>query len=127
MEEKNFGLRAEEWIAGFLQEAGYQCYQATRFEDHKLKIDFWVKRKGQWLPIQFTINHQAIVSEKGIDALRRGVIPSWLEDEKLEEAANGWPQLRRQLVDQFWKQVDAVLESFSVKLRQPDSRSNLPV
>ncbi|MDI6603330.1 MAG: hypothetical protein QME57_04495 [Patescibacteria group bacterium] len=115
-----FGLRAEKWVVEMLVAAGYQVIPATEVEDKVHKVDFWVAWQDSWLPIQFSVDRQAMVSWKGFDALRRGIVPSWLDGQELEQAVNGRPELQPRLVEQFWRQVEAVVAKYpECKLRAP--------
>jgi hypothetical protein len=107
--EITFGLKAESWIIEFLVAAGYQVIRSTELDDKVHKVDFWVSWRNYWLAIQFSVNRQATVSWKGLDALHRGIIPSWLDGKELEQAANGRSDLRPRLVAQFWRQVEALV------------------
>jgi hypothetical protein len=103
---KPFGLQAEGYIIQLLKEAGYTTIKSTQYDDCNRKIDFWVEIKdGSWLGIQFTINKYAIINSKGIDALNRGLCPSWLDGQELYKAFNGHPELKKKLLGQFWIQV----------------------
>lgn len=108
-----FGLQAERWIEEILKRNGYETVHASWTEDIISKVDFWVKCDEYWLPIQFSLDKNAIIGWKGIDALRRGIVPMWMDGQKLEVAysnGNG-----AGLVGEFWAQVEKILENFPVK------------
>ncbi len=104
-----FGHLAENWVIDLLVANGNNVIPATEVEDKVHKVDFWVNWKSRWLAIQFTVNKKEIVNGKGTDALRRGIVPSWLDGQELEEAANGQPAIQKRLLTQFWKQVDDIV------------------
>jgi len=104
-----FGHRAESWVIDLLVAAGYQVIPSTEADDKICKVDFWVAWNNHWLAIQFLINRQAVVSQKGLDALHRGIVPSWLNGQELEEAVNGKPETQKRLLTQFWKQVESIV------------------
>ena len=117
---KNFGLKAEGWIIEIMKVAGYRVTRSTELDDKVHKVDFWVSRDNYWLAIQFSIDRQKVVNGKGKDALRRGIVPSWLDGQELEQAVNGHPELRSRLVAQFWRQADAIVAAYpQCKLRRP--------
>ncbi|KKU85240.1 MAG: hypothetical protein A3I38_00035 [Candidatus Wildermuthbacteria bacterium RIFCSPLOWO2_02_FULL_47_10] len=103
------GKWCENAIVALLARHGFEAVASTPYEDHRLKVDLWVRRsrKEQLLPIQFTTNREAVVSAKGVDALRRGIIPSWISPLELEAAVDN--RDGKAVVGQFWRQVDAVL------------------
>ena len=105
-----FGQKAEWMILRLLVRAGYDAVHATRLEDREFKVDFWVRYDGYWLPIQFSIDRRAITGWKGLDAIRRGVIPMWVDPQELEVAhANG---NGAGIVKEFWTRVEKILNSF---------------
>lgn len=105
-----FGHRAESWVIDLLIANGNQVVPATEVDDRVHKVDFWLRwRQNQWLAIQFSVNKQAIVNGKGTDALKRGIVPSWLDGQELEEAVNGKPEIQKRLLTQFWKQVESIV------------------
>jgi hypothetical protein len=106
------GKWCENAVCQVLASCGIEVHASTPHEDHRLKVDFWVRLEvgGALLPIQFTTNREAVVNGKGTDALARGVIPSWVSAEAIEAAAesgNGSAVAR-----QFRDQVDSVLANF---------------
>lgn len=106
------GKWCENAMIHLLRRNGSEADPSSPYEDHRLKIDLWVRRsrREDFLPIQFTTNREAVVGAKGLDALRRGVIPSWLDPQRIEDAVSS--NDGHAIVDQFWRQVDAVLASF---------------
>ncbi len=109
-ETTTFGLKAEGWIIELLVAEGYRVIRATEEDDKIHKVDFWVVwRKNRWLAIQFSINRDEMLNGKGLDALRRGICPSWLDGQELEKATNGHPELRPCLVAQFRGQAEAIV------------------
>ena len=121
MSEEKFGHRAEEMVQEALRRQGDRVKPASHFEDHVLKLDFWVwhARRQQWLPIQFTVNLGRAVTDKGADALGRGVIISWLPAEKLDAWAETHSlDLQNWLVTKFWTQVEAVLQAKGPELER---------
>ena len=116
---KKFGLKAEEWMVELLDRNGTEVRRATRAEDEKFKIDFWVRHDGSWLPIQFSVNRKAILNGKGMDSLQRGIIPMWMSGTELEVAfRNGNGQ---ELVKEFLARVEKILQNFPAvkKFRKP--------
>ena len=116
-----FGHEAEEWAVELLLASGAEVRPGSYREDCILKVDFWVRNCRRWLPVQFSVDRRRLCGEKGMDCLRRGVIPSYLPAEKLEEWASGRDsRLQKELVSQFWKQVEAVLAGFpKLRLLEP--------
>jgi hypothetical protein len=115
-----FGLQAEGWIIQFLSEAGYQVKKSTVLDDKERKIDFWVQYKAYWVAVQFTVDHDAIINGKGIDALKRGICPSWLNGQEMEKAIGNHPEVRQRLLTQFWNQVSrAVAARPELLVRNP--------
>ena len=106
------GKWCENAIIVLLTRYGAEVVPSTLYEDHRLKVDLWVRRsrREEFLPIQFTTNREAVVSEKGLDALRRGIIPSWIDPRAIEDAVAA--KDGHIVVSQFWRQVDAVLAGF---------------
>lgn len=134
METQKFGLRAEKMAIDLLRAAGHRVQPGNCFEDKGLKIDFWVwsPKMARWLPIQFTVDKSAAVSWKGMDALKRGVIISWLPGEDLEVwAVRRGIDLQNELTTLFWNQIDGLLQGFGPKYlfgkwNQPWWQSLLP-
>ncbi len=115
-----FGLQAEEWAVELLTSNGHQVIRATDVDDKIYKVDFWVAWNGCWLAIQFSVDRRELVGQKGIDALHRGIVPSWLDGQELEVATNGSPNLRPKLLRQFWAQVEQIVAAYpQCKLRRP--------
>jgi hypothetical protein len=116
----SFGLRAEGWAVELLLSAGYQVIRATEEEDKVHKVDFWIVWEERYLAIQFSIDKREVVGRKGLDALKRGIVPSWLNGQELERAFNGQPGIRPRLVEQFRRQVEEIVTVFpDFKLRRP--------
>ncbi len=121
-EGTTFGLQAEEWLIDMLRGAGYEVKKSTWVEDREYKVDFWIKRSsdGKWLAIQFSVDLEATVSWKGKDALRRGIVPSWLNGNDLKKAAAGDQEINKKLLAQFWHQTDNILKAHpECSLRRP--------
>jgi len=117
-----FGLRAESWIVELLVANGYQAIHATAVDDKVHKVDFWVVWHNRWLAIQFSIDRQKVVGRKGLDALARGVVPSWLDGQELERAVSGQLESRQRVLSQFWKQVEAIVASHpELPVRRPEA------
>jgi hypothetical protein len=114
MEGKKFGLQAEEWIIAILQEEGFIVTKASYEEDHFYKVDFWIKDKENWIAVQFSVNREALTGWKGKDALRRGVVPMWIDGNKLKEAKEGHFE-KRSLVTAFWNCLEKIRNNFSIK------------
>lgn len=120
---KKFGLQAEGWMVELLKRNGVEVRRATRVEDRVFKVDFWVRYGRYWLPIQFSLDRRAITSWKGLDSLRRGIIPMWMDGTEVEVAysnGNGTG-----IVKEFWSRLEKVLtSSFPVKrFRTPHWRT----
>jgi hypothetical protein len=113
-----FGLQAERWMEEILDRAGYEVRHATWREDRIFKVDFWVRLDDYWIPIQFSLDKKAIVSWKGRDAIRKGIVPMWMDGKELlvaVENGNG-----AGLVKEFWTRVEKILAAFPVKrFREP--------
>jgi len=110
---KPFGLIAEGWTVEMLESAGYKIRRATYREDHVEKVDFWVwsTECEKWIPVQFTLDRKAAVSWKGIDALRRGIVISWLDSDELRGWATSHSEkVANKLAGQFWGQLERVLQ-----------------
>ena len=106
------GKWCENAMITLLNYHGSEAEPSTPYEDHVLKVDLWAhrSRREEFLPIQFTTNREAVVSAKGLDALQRGVIPSWIDPREIEDAVA--TNDGHAVVAQFWRQVDAVLVDF---------------
>ena len=115
METKKFGLQAEEWIISILKKEGFVVVKATHREDHFYKIDFWVKHNGSYLAIQFSVDKEAIMSWEGTESLQRGIIPMWIDGDKLKEIIEGEEKEEEGLVKRFWDRVGKVVDNFSIK------------
>ena len=118
-----FGLKAEEWVVELLRRNGTEVVHADSAEDRVFKVDFWVEHDGYWLPIQFSVNKKAVIGWKGLDAVRRGIVPMWIADQELEIAysnGNG-----AGLVKEFWTHVEKLLTTFpnSKRFRKPQWNS----
>ena len=118
-----FGLQAEQWMVELLRRNGVEVQHATRTEDREFKVDFWVHCSEYWIPIQFSIDKEAITSWKGLDVVRRGIIPMWINETELEVAysnGNG-----AGLVKEFWSYVEKLLTAFpnSKRFRKPQWNS----
>jgi len=114
VEAKKFGLRAEEWIISILKKEGFTVVKATHREDHFYKIDFWLEHNGNWVAIQFSVDKEAIMSWKGKDAIRRGIIPMWVDGDELKRIAEG-KNKEEGLVKRFWDRLEKVADNFSIK------------
>jgi len=110
--DPTFGLKAEGWMVELLRKAGFQVLKGSLVEDRIYKIDFWVTWKNGWLAIQFTIDKKEIISGKGLDALKKGICPSWVDAQELEEAAYGQSEYQKKVVEQFWRQVDGIVAAY---------------
>lgn len=122
---EKFGLKAEEWMVELLSRNGTETRRATLKEDTVFKVDFWVRLNGYWLPIQFSVDKEAIMSWKGKDALQRGVVPIWVDAQELEIAiANG---NGIGIVKEFWARVEKVLDIFPSckRFQEPQWNQNL--
>lgn len=113
------GHWAEGALVSLLSSNGAEAFASTRKEDHVSKVDLWCRRPGEgWIPIQLSTDRAAIAREKGIDALHRGVVPSFVDGERLERAVNN-PAIASVLVREFWFRVDQVRAAFPLRLVQP--------
>lgn len=110
MEE--FGLKAEKWMVELLSRNGTETRRATLKEDTVFKVDFWVRSgsDGYWFPIQFSINKEAIITWKGIDALQRGIIPMFINVRELELAYSNGNGI--EIVEEFWARLKKILDTF---------------
>ena len=106
------GKQAEEWIISLLRATGSKVIRASKWEDKIHKVDFWVSKESFWLAIQFTVNKKAIISDKGVDALHRHIVPSWIDCELLDRAVHREPELQPTLADKFWQQVESILKDY---------------
>ncbi len=114
------GHWAEGAIVFLLNASGAQAVASTPDEDHRAKVDLWCRRQptGSWIPIQLSTNRSAIAGSKGIDALKRGVVPNFVDGEILEIAVNDSAIAQRVCRD-FWSHVDQVVTTFHPTLQQP--------
>lgn len=112
-----FGLKAQELIVEILRRNGTEVEKATRVEDRILKIDFWVRLNKYWIPVQFSIDKDAIVSWKGVEALRCGIVPMWINGQELEVAYSNGNGIG--IVNEFWTRVEGVLQNFPQVKRFP--------
>ncbi len=115
------GHWAEGAIVSILNSSGAQAVASTPEEDHRSKVDLWCRRQpvGSWIPIQLSTNRTAIVGPKGMDALRRGVVPNFVDGQTLEAAVDGDEAIRQRVVCDFWSHVDQVVTTFHPRLQQP--------
>jgi hypothetical protein len=114
--QRRFGHQAEEWVIDLLQKSGVKVIASGESNDVISKIDFWAQdpESNRWLPFQFTVDKMAAFGAKGLDALKRGVLISWLPDCELEE----WAMSRNvrhgeELTEKFWSQAHRLMSSFS--------------
>ena len=124
-----FGQRAEERIIELLRLYGYTVSRKEGSrrsrEDIDFKIDFWVKwedhkRKGYkvlkegWIPIQVSVNRNAINGHKGRKAFSLGVIPVWIRDNDVATTLNQDLNLKpeRRIILHFWQQVNEIIAKY---------------
>ena len=110
---EKFGLRAEVWMISILENNGFSVAKASYKEDHVFKVDFWVLYNKKWIPIQFSVNKKAILNEKGKDAIKRGVVPMWIDGDKLQAAFEKKDGIG--LVKKFWDRTKMILENCSIR------------
>jgi hypothetical protein len=118
-----FGLQAQQMIITILQANGcrVKAEKPNSQVDKIYKIDFWVERQIRWVPIQFTIDHQAVIGRKGVDALHRGICPCCLDGQQLEKAFDGDLAIQKLLVAEFWRQIEAFLAVYpDIVCRRPE-------
>ena len=113
------GHWAEQATVSLLNSAGFEAVASTPAEDHRLKVDLWCRRQGEdWIPVQLSTCRSAIAGEKGMNALRKGVAPNFVEGEALEAAFHN-PALAEGLTSEFWSRVDQIRAAFRPRLIQP--------
>lgn len=113
------GKWCENAVCQILQSCGFDVIPSSPSDDHIRKIDFWVRavESRDFFPIQFSIDRRAIVGEKGLQALRLGVIPVWIDSGSIGRAIEvGDGQV---VADQFWGCVKAVVAAFHPRVIQP--------
>jgi len=115
MEVEKFGLQSERRIISILKEEGFMVVKATYEEDHFYKVDFWLWHNGSWVAVQFSVDREAIMGRKGKDAVQRGIIPMWIDGDKLKKIAEGERGEKNGLIKKFWDRVEKVADNFSIK------------
>jgi len=121
---KSPGHEAEDLIQALLEECGCFVAKGTIYEDHRLKIDFWVFGEeakkvngGEYVPIQFTVDRQAACGTKGLQAIRGGVIIVCIGFQDLIQWENSQdPSLkdviRWRIYHDFWESAFKVVKAF---------------
>jgi len=105
-----FGLRAEGWTIELLRRYGIDARKATYKEDIAFKVDLWIPINGYWIPIQLSVDKEAIMSWKGKEALKLGIVPMWIDGQELEIAIISGNGVR--IVKEFLIRVEKILATF---------------
>jgi len=124
------GLKAEEWMIAILRYANVEVQKASKIEDRKYKVDFWVKltwpsikiRRNWWVGIQLSVNYYDFFREgERESALWYGTIPFFVNFKDLDIAFNcGYQQMRGKIVRDFISKVEETLGRFPyLALRKP--------
>lgn len=113
-----YGIRAENWTFLILERNGCIIVKSSREEDCHYKVDFWIKYNNTWFAIQFSIDWKEMISNKGKDALFRGVVPIWLNYNNLEKAINGNKKEECNLVKKFWESLKGIVNNYPIKTFQ---------
>jgi len=113
VETEKFGLRAEEWFIAILKEEGYVVMKSTYSEDHFDKVDLWIWYNGSYIAVQVSVDKEAIMSWKGKDALRRGIVPMWIDGDKLKAAFEG--KKADGLTKTFWNRLEKIVDNFPIR------------
>ena len=110
------GKWCENAICKILRQCGVGVVDSTPQEDCLMKVDFWVRfdPRSQPLPIQFSTNRKLLTGEKGADALRRGVIPVWVDAKMVEQAVETGDGSA--VVNQFREYVRSVIQVFQPRI-----------
>ncbi len=115
------GHWAEGALVSLLNSMGYEAVASTPMEDHRFKVDLWCRRNEveSWFPIQLSTYRDAIAGQKGMDAIRRGVVPNFVDGEALERAVDGDANIRQRICRDFWARVDQIVAAFAPRLQRP--------
>lgn len=117
-----FGLKAERWMVELLKRNGHQVIPATRVEDKAFHVDFWILWNRCWIAIQFSVDKDAILTWKGRDALRHGIVPIWIDGQELEIAYSNGNGIG--LVKEFWTRIEKLLIAYPTVKRFLEPRWN---
>jgi hypothetical protein len=98
-----------------LRRNGTEVRRASIEEDVIFKIDFWVRPNSNevpfddkyWFAVQFSIDKEAIMRWKGLDAIEDGIIPMWIDGEEVRIAYLNGNGIK--LVIEFWNRFKKVL------------------
>jgi len=80
------GLEAERLIMEILIKNGTNVRWSTPEEDMFLKVDIWFPIDGGWVGVQLSIDKDKIFKEKRTIILNRGIVPMWINWDKLQTA-----------------------------------------
>ena len=80
------GLEAEKITMKLLKENGTDARWSTPEEDMFLKVDIWFPIDGGWVGVQLSIDKNKIFKEKRTIILNRGIVPMWINWDKLQTA-----------------------------------------
>jgi len=104
------GLEAERLIMYLLIKNGTDARWSTDEEDMFFKVDMWFPIDGGWIGIQLSIDKKEIFGEKGLIVLNRGIVPMWLNWDKLQTAVE--EDDGDGLVKEFCTRVKKILNAF---------------
>ena len=104
------GLEAEALIVLLLRQNGKDAKGATEEEDLFLKVDLWLLENGCYIPIQLSLDYEEIMKEKGPKALKIGIVPMWVDENKLERAVEEENGI--ELVKEFCDRVEEILNNY---------------
>jgi hypothetical protein len=110
---EKFGLKAEKWIISILKSNGFSVIKSSDIEDLIFKVDFWIQHDNYWIPVQFSVDKEAIISWKGTNSLRLGIVPMWIDGNKLRRAFEDEDGI--ELIKEFWNRVEQIIENCSIK------------
>jgi len=80
------GLKAERLTIELLRRNGTDARWSTDEEDMFFKVDIWFPIGRGWIGIQLSIDKKDIMGDKGKKVLRLGIVPMWIDWNKLQTA-----------------------------------------
>jgi len=104
------GLEAEKITMKLLKENGTDARWSTPEEDMFLKVDLWFPIDGGWIGVQLSTDMEDISGEKGHIVLNRGIVPMWVDWDRLQVAVE--EDDGADLTKEFCRRVREVFNNF---------------